>query len=249
VRLSVLLLVTISIAADTPPLENTGQPIAVPFQCNAQQLDEAGLTCTSDDPCHVYLELTGIDSAGDKLFLTGNLHTRVTTLSSIVLESADGGRTWTEPVERTPLTSLEGIQFIDFSRGWIAGESVQPLPRDPFLLITNDGGRSWQKQAIFEDEHPGSIEAFHFDSHEKGSLEIDTGLPTDRHQFYETSNGGAAWTLARKSSSAMALRGQRSSWSYHADARNGTYKIEKQGGDPGAPAAAFLIEVTDCRGE
>ena len=244
VRLTLLLICAVSLAAaDAPPLENTGKPLAVPFQCNAQQLDDAGLTCTGDEPCHIYLELTGIDSAGERLFLIGDLHTRVTTLSSIVLQTTDAGHTWTEPVERTPLTSLEGIQFIDFSRGWIAGESVQPLPRDPFLLITDDGGRSWQKRAIFEDEHAGAIEAFHFDSREKGSLVIDTGLSKNRHELYETVNGGDAWALAHKSSTAIVLHGQRSSWSYRTDPRSGTYEIQKQG----AGIAAFLIEVAECR--
>jgi len=256
VRLWVLLLTVISVAAaaDAPPLENTGKPIVVPFECDAQKLDDAGLTCSTADPCHVYLELTGIDDTGTRLFLTGNLHTRITTLSSIVLESSDLGRTWMEPVERMPLTSLEGIQFIDFQRGWIAGENVQTIPRDPFLLITDDGGRSWRRQPIFEDEHAGSIEAFWFDTRDNGSLAIDSGLPADRHELYETTNGGAEWTLRRKSSAAISLRGLRSrdeasGWSFHDDARNGTYRIEKQRADSPLPPIAFLIEVAVCRGE
>lgn len=241
-------------AADTPVLENTGKPIALPFKCDAQQLDEAGLTCTSDDPCHVYLELTGIEAAGTKLFLTGNLHTRVTTLSSIALESSDAGRTWTEPVERMPQTSFEGIQFIDFQRGWIAGESVQPLPRDPFFLITDDGGRTWRNQPLFDDDHPGAIESFWFESHDNGSLILDTGLPGDRHELYETTDGGSHWNLRRRSAAPIPLRGQRArdataGWRFQADSRAGAYRIESTGAAATSPAASFLIEVGLCRGE
>ena len=254
-RLWVLLLTAIAVAAaDAPPLENTGKPIVVPFECDAQKLDDAGLTCRTADPCHVYLELTGIDDTGTRLFLTGNLHTRTTTLSSITMESSDVGRTWVEPVERMPLTSLEGIQFIDFQRGWIAGENVQSIPRDPFLLITDNGGKSWRRQAVFDDERAGSIEAFWFDSRDNGSLVIDSGLPADRHQLYETTDGGANWTLRRKSSAAISLRGRRtkdeaSGWRFHDDARNGTYRIEKQGADSPITGIEFMIEVAVCRGE
>src|SRR5581483_3576454 len=141
--------------ADIAVIENTGKPIAIPFQCDAQQLDEAGLSCTPDDPCKVFLELSGIETVGAKIFLTGNLHTPTTTLSSVFLESADNGRTWTEPYDRMPLTALEGVQFIDFERGWAAGETVQGVPRNPFFLVTTDGGRTWRRQPVFEDDEPG----------------------------------------------------------------------------------------------
>jgi photosystem II stability/assembly factor-like uncharacterized protein len=43
------------------------------------------------------------------------------------------------------LAGLDRIQFIDFENGWVSGEVQHPLPRDPFLLATTDGGKTWQR--------------------------------------------------------------------------------------------------------
>ena len=43
-----------------PILENTGKPVVVPFQCSAEDIQAAGLSCSEDDPCPIYLELTAV---------------------------------------------------------------------------------------------------------------------------------------------------------------------------------------------
>src|SRR5438477_13209054 len=77
-----------------PTLQNTGKPILVPFQCTDDDIRTAGLTCTDEDPCPVYLELTSLDSTGLRLFAAGNIHTADATLYSILLGSDDNGHTW-----------------------------------------------------------------------------------------------------------------------------------------------------------
>jgi photosystem II stability/assembly factor-like uncharacterized protein len=234
--------------------DNAGAPVAVPFQCDVQQLDAAGAECTGSQPCRVFLELTAMEVVGAKIFVIGNLHTGSTTLASIVLASADEGATWKEPAERMPLSALEGIQFIDFERGWIAGETVQPVPRDPFFLITGDGGRTWKKQFIFQDEdHPGSVESFDYDSPANGTLVIDSGAPGDRHELYRTSSGGSEWKLERRSATPMASAGARlkdsnTDWRIRADGRAGTYNVEKHGADGWQAVARFTIEAAVCTG-
>jgi photosystem II stability/assembly factor-like uncharacterized protein len=241
-------------AADMPPMANTGAPLAVQFKCDAEQLDAAGLDCTPDRPCHVYLELTALEVVGAKVFVIGNLHTRNATLSSILLGTSDEGKTWTEPYDRLPLTALEGIQFIDFEHGWIAGETAQPVPRDPFFLITADGGKTWKRQFVFEEDHPGAVESFQFRSASEGVLVLDTESPGDRHELYQTRTGGAEWTLQTKSSKPLAsqaarLSDENSDWRIRADARTSTYDIEKRSGDAWQPMVRFVINVAVCGGQ
>ena len=54
---------------------------------------------------------------------------------SILLASEDNGKTWAEVYDRQRSTGLEQIQFFDFERGWIGGQQLLSLPRDPFLFL------------------------------------------------------------------------------------------------------------------
>lgn len=90
----------------TPPpkntLENTGKPMKVTADCKAEEVLVLGLTCSQDDPCPLFLELSDVELVNDRLFVSGNLHTGPATLESILLMSPDLGKTWTEPVDRIP---------------------------------------------------------------------------------------------------------------------------------------------------
>ena len=130
-------------------IPNTGQPMHVPFECTATDTVAAGLTCSEEEPCPVYLELANIEGVGDKIFLTGNLHSSTNTLFSILLESDDSGQNWKEPMERMRVSGLDQIQFIGFGSGWISGANLQGASRDPFLLITTDGGKTWKQHPVF----------------------------------------------------------------------------------------------------
>src|SRR5581483_4322195 len=129
----------------------------VPYQCTTDDAQAAGLTCSEDHPCPVYVELANVESVGNRLFITGNLHTPDTTLLSILLASEDSGATWSEPYDRQRLSGLDQIQFIDFQNGWISGANLAGAPRDPFLLITTDGGKTWRERPVFDESRVASI--------------------------------------------------------------------------------------------
>jgi photosystem II stability/assembly factor-like uncharacterized protein len=129
------------------------------------------------------------------LFLAGNLHTGTTTLFGVVMVSEDGGKTWTEPVKRVRSAAFDQIEFLDFAKGWISGQIIEPLARDPFLLLTRDGGKTWAQRALFEDPRYGSIGQFWFDSPEHGELVIDTEGGNPRHERYESNTGGESWEM------------------------------------------------------
>jgi hypothetical protein len=164
------------VAAPAPAVEvlhNTGTPIQVPFTCAEDDLRMAGLLCTGDDPCPIYLELSAVASTGKKLFVAGDLHATSATLSTFLLSSDDGGVTWKEPAKRIPGSALEEVQFYDPEHGWASGETQYPLPRDPFFLVSTDGGVSWRQQPVTEDGGPGSVQRFWFDSPQHGQMIVD----------------------------------------------------------------------------
>src|SRR3954467_13795215 len=80
-------------------IENTGKPMVLPFQCTAEDTQWAGLQCSDEEPCPIYLELTAVESAGDRILVAGNVHSTSVTLFSVLLSSDDAGHTWREAHE------------------------------------------------------------------------------------------------------------------------------------------------------
>ena len=248
---SLIALSAVRILAADAPLENTGSPMHVAFVCTAEDLQSAGLSCSDDEPCRIFLELSGVEASAGRVFLTGNLHTTATTLSSILLVTQDNGRTWREAYRRIPFAALDQIQFVDFQHGWISGQNVQSLARDPFLLATDDGGITWREQPIFgEEQQPGAIQRFHFDSAKTGMLLLDRGVGK-RYELYRTSSGGASWELLRADRDLTPFPGAppsaASPWRIRPDAQTSAWQIEQNRGDVWHRIAAFSTEAAVCR--
>lgn len=231
-------------------------PAKIDVRCTPEQIDELGLTCTAEQPCPVYLELTSAESAAGRLFVTGNLHTSSATLSSILLASEDGGETWSEPHPRIPSAVLEQIQFFDLQSGWIAGHFIQNLPHDPFFLATTDGGKSWTRKPISEEPRTGAVERFWFDSRNSGSLILDLITRNEtggRHERYRTMTAGDSWNLEEVSAKPLELKHGPFSdplWRVRADAKSRAFLVEKNAGTAGwETTAEFPVEVGFCRGE
>lgn len=249
-RPAALLMAIAALLSAQTPLVNEGKPMRVAFQCSAEDMNAAGLSCPSEEPCPVYLELNGFQAVGQRLFASGDLHTNSATLYSVLLASEDAGHTWTEPYPRESAVTLDQMQFIDFQYGWISGETIQPLPRNPFLLITTDGGKTWKEQPIFEDEHPGSIEKFRFDSRNDGVVLIDTGAGM-RHQLFESKTGGMNWMMLHESADPVQFSpshgvAETPGWRLRPDASTHSYQIEKLEGERWASVASFLVEAGSC---
>jgi photosystem II stability/assembly factor-like uncharacterized protein len=228
------------------------QPVRVEYACPAEDVESFGLACSADDPCPVFLELASAESAGSRLFVSGNLHTATTTLYGILLASEDGGKTWTEPVPRLRNGAFDQIQFVDLQTGWIGGQRNDPLPRDAFLLLTGDGGATWRQRPLFEETRFGSIAQFWFDSRNTGELVFDRSQGNQTLQeLYETMTGGESWIPKEVTRSAIRLRKARprenAAWRVRADAASKTYHIERRVGDKWESVASFLIAIGDCK--
>ncbi len=227
-------------------------PVRLAFECAAEEIEAFGLTCGSEEPCAVYLELASADASGNRILLAGNLHTANRTLFSVLLASDDSGLTWTEPHARIRSSALEQISFLDLQTGWISGEVVDPLARDAFFLLTTDGGKTWRRRPVLDDTKAGTISQFHFTSRNTGQLVLDTSQGrTKRSELYETNTGGESWEIKQTSNTLLRLTArpamQLLGWRVRTDAASGTHGLERGGGRDWERVASFAVHVTDCR--
>jgi hypothetical protein len=246
-----LLLALAGLLRAQTPLENSGKPMRVVYECTAADTQAAGLGCSEEDPCPVYLELSNIEAVGGKIFITGNIHTPMATLYSILLASEDGGNTWSEPHPRMHASGLDQIQFLDFQNGWISGANLQGAPRDPFLLITNDGGKTWRDRPVFEETRVAAIERFLFDTPANGTLLIDARLDNGKRELYETRNAGDSWAIQPAAADPMRVSNKRQvsgpGWRVRTDAATHSYVIEKSENNRWQKVASFLVNIASCK--
>ena len=235
-------------------LENNGKPMVLPFHCTDQDIQWAGLTCSSDDPCPIYLELSTLAAKGGRLITAGNLHSAAVTLYTVVLVSADGGQTWREAHERIRGAGLDHIQFLDAETAWISGLTLFPLPQDPFLLLTTDGGETWRQRPIANDYHPGTIQQFSFGNRTDGLLFIDRGPAEsgDRYERFASSDGGESWTIQEESTKPLKMptaEAVPAEWRLRVDGATQSYHLERKQGARWNGVASFAVKVGVCRPE
>ena len=226
--------------------------VRLAYECTEEDVDAFGLTCTMEQPCPVYVEIASVDGTGNRIVATGNLHTSDRTLYSVVMMSEDGGLTWSEPHARLRSAALEQIEFLDLQTGWISGVSIDPLPRNPFFLLTTDGGKIWRQKLVFDDARVGTVAQFHFTSKSTGQFVLDASRgKTIRQELYESHTGGESWEAKQTSNSALRLANPRPprslNWRARADAATQTYRLERGAGSVWEPIADVAIHVTDCK--
>jgi len=231
----------------------------VNYPCAEDDLQWAGMSCDDDTPCPVYLELSSVVPDGAKIIAAGNLHSESATLTSILLLSEDAGATWKEPTPRIRGSALDQVQFYNLQTGWAAGETQYPLARDPFVLLTTNGGGSWRQVAVEEEGSPGSLQRFWFDSAKHGELIIDAGKSSEggRYLSLESETGGDNWMLRGKSDqqprllhapppgddSGLRIRPSKDGKAFQIEQR----AFDRNGAAQWKPVASFLIETAVCK--
>jgi photosystem II stability/assembly factor-like uncharacterized protein len=224
-------------------------PIQLPYACPEEDLQFAGLSCTDDEACAIYLELSSVVADGKKIVAAGDLHSSSATLVSVLLLSDDSGATWKEPAVRIRGAALDQLQFYNPQTAWAAGETQFPLPRDPFFLLTTDGGASWRQALVGEEGSAGAVQRFWFDSVRHGEAIVDA---SGRYLTYESETGGESWTLTGKRDQPQKLMhapppGDNSDWRLSPSKDGKAYYIEQRADAQWKPVASFLIEVATCR--
>lgn len=224
------------------------RPLMVDYACPPEDIESFGMSCSPDDPCPVFLELSSIEAVGAKVFVAGNLHTASTTLFTVLLMSEDSGKSWTQPLKPIRAAAFEQIQFVDPSTGWIGGESIDPLPRDAFFMITADGGKTWRQKPMFEDARSGSVAQFWFDSRTAGQLVLDRRQSARVvHELYQTNTGGENWEITETTPKPVALKGRKepAEWRLRADGK--LYHAERRASSSWENVANFSIRLADCK--
>jgi hypothetical protein len=247
-------------AQDLPPaaplvLENSGKPMLIPFRCTEEDIRSAGLTCSEQDPCPVYLELAAVESTGIRIFAAGDIHSTSATLYTILLGTGDNGQTWREVHQRVRGAGLDHMQFAGVETGWASGLSFAPIPQDPFLLVTTDGGITWSPRPIFNEPRFGSIHQFFFEDQKNGSLVIDHGSGTsgDRYELFETTDGGETWSIRETSVKPIRLKRAPQTpnpdWRVRADGPTNSFHLEHRQGQKWVSLAAFTVNLGACKPE
>ena len=235
------------------PLVYAGKPLQIDSACTDDDMQTFGLTCTTEEPCPVYLELSSLDTGANRILVAGNFHTETATLSTILLASEDGGVTWTEAHPRIKGANFDHTQFIDLQTGWISGQVIAALPRDPFFLLTIDGGKSWRQRMVFSESGPGSIDQFSFDSPTTGSVVVDraAGAEGGRYAYLETQTGGDSWSIRSVTREKATLKNRPSvnpAWRLLAHALSKSYRVErKEASGKWTPVASFLVNAGQCK--
>ena len=113
----------------------------------------------------------------------------------------DGGKTWERlPPEPEKEATFETFFFINESRGWLtavkrAYTKRYGLGNSSMIMVTDDGGESWKRQASFANEVV--INELRFFNANEG-LAVGGQVIDDRPPYHEllvlrTSNGGSEW--------------------------------------------------------
>ncbi|HYM10342.1 MAG TPA: hypothetical protein VEU62_06405 [Bryobacterales bacterium] len=240
--------------APVRPLIYQGRPLRVPLTCRAEGFEAAGIECSDDEPCRIFLELNAVDAIGPKIFLVGDLHTSSATVYSLALASNDAGTTWKEPLARLPAAGFEAMQFINDQQGWIVVQPQEQFPADPYLLATTDGGAHWEKLLIWSEQGRGGVlQQFYFESKDHGFVLIDrsqTGSVSDRYELYETMTGGSSWMLKETGSKPITTKWparQNPDWRIREDAKLKTLELERRVSSFWKRMANFRTEVGICK--
>jgi photosystem II stability/assembly factor-like uncharacterized protein len=228
--------------------------MVIRYACSPEDLQSAGLSCTDNEPCGIFLELSSVWAAGNRILVAGNLHSESVTLSSVLLASDDNGRTWTEAHPRIRGAALDRIEFIDPTNGWISGGELSPIPQNPFLLVTTDGGKTWAQRPILgesaEDRY-GAVQQFVFTDKDNGKLIVDRGQSGSggRYVLYESRTGGGGWNIVQESAKPLRLGTAPpvSQWRARVDAASHSFHIEHQQGDRWISVASFAVKLPPCK--
>jgi photosystem II stability/assembly factor-like uncharacterized protein len=237
-------------------LGNDGTPMLVPFRCTDEDIRWAGLSCSEDAPCSIFLEISTVEVLGNRILLAGNIHSEAVTLYSVLLASDDNGHNWREVYERIRGAGLDHIEYLGTDTAWIGGQVLFPFTQDPFLLATTDGGKTWSQHDVLGDESEsrfGSIQQFYFTTKDNGTLILDRGAGGsggDRYALYESPNGGETWVVKQESRKPIVVKRPPApppDWRVRPDAGMKSFLVEHRAGTRWSAVAAFLVKLDPCR--
>jgi photosystem II stability/assembly factor-like uncharacterized protein len=150
--------------------------------------------------------------------------------------------------------ALDRIQFLDANTGWISGEQLFPIPQNPFLLLTTDGGKTWAERTVFHEsaeDRFGAVQQFAFSDKDTGSLILDREQSgaAQRYALFESRTGGDSWNIVEESTKPPKLKTAPpvSQWRVRVDAATKSFHVEHRQGERWVGVAAFAVKLDPCK--
>src|SRR2546430_144409 len=132
-----------------PLLENSGKPMRVPFQCTDDDMQWAGMSCSEEEPCPAYLEVSAIQQFWFESAKVGDLviDRRESADSSRyeLYGTPNGGETWM--IRRTSDTPIAIKRPASDPAG--AGWRIRADARTKSFAIEKKQGERWSTAASF----------------------------------------------------------------------------------------------------
>lgn len=122
-----------------------------------------------------------------------NIKTNTNPLKQYIMVTDNGGNSWnTKPLNASGITqddNLYGAYFITDEHGWIVGHESQGFG---VVLITNDGGDTWEKVNVENSYSLGSVQFISSDEGYATDNSMDLGNYTN-YKLFHTVDGGYTW--------------------------------------------------------
>ncbi len=196
--------------AREPPASEPKAP-TMEFLTDSFDPEESGFLSKEAREYGVYLDtngLCGIDK--DVAYLYGSLFIAPGTFRSLLMKTADGGKSWREVMSPVFGSEVTNVAFSDPRHGWALAMWAIEGPGNPVLFGSRDEGKTWRQLAEIglspghsvTDGFPVSMT---FQSAQKGEIEIayeDESTTSDEtRQPIETlasDDGGRSWKMVRR---------------------------------------------------
>jgi len=238
-----------------PSHRYTGTPLVLPVDCADEDATGFSATCPTGQPCEIGIELSAVTSVRERVFLAGEFHNGTQSLASFLLLSEDGGQSWDEVHERMPGVVLNRLYFHDETTGWATGHALTFPPKDPFFMLTTDGGKHWRRRDIYPTPEIGVIQEFWFNDDKSGGLLIDRVQGAEagrRFERYETMTGAASWMIREVSATPIRVRNvipadPDPNWRLRNDSDRGAWQVEQHQPGGWAAVAEFSSTVATCQ--
>ncbi len=152
--------------------------------------------------------LCGIDK--DVAYLYGSLSIAPGTFRSLLMKTADGGKSWREVMSPIFGNEVTNVAFLDSRHGWALAMWTIEGPGNPVLFGSRDEGKTWRQLAeigltpghTVTDGFPVSMT---FQSAQRGEIEIayeeESTTSDETRQPIETLasvDGGRSWSMVRR---------------------------------------------------
>jgi hypothetical protein len=189
---------------------------AVRFQTDSFDLDGIGWMSEQADEGGVDLDVSGLSAIDkDVAFLFGGVRVPAGTIRSVLLRTADGGKTWREVMPPVLGSELTHVAFTDELHGWALALWTVEGPGTMLLFGSMDGGRTWRQLTEIQRSACHAVPdgwplTMTFLDASKGEIAVayagESASIEDSSRVIEThvsDDGGSTWNMVRRATRSL----------------------------------------------